>query len=273
MGGDRIIDCAPPVVDLSYRKERVPSSFSVDANSYIGEVIQQVADLFSANAYYDIQGHFRFEPVLDDDDKPVIWDFDSLSTSFEGVNYTMTLDGENTMCVYTNATGINNVSYTAYNTNPNSPINIDTGIRRATSEEIEYLQDVDGVTVTPEQMTHYCRSTANYYLRKNSMLGMQLSFNAPIIPHLDVDKLIQLTDDYMGFTQQKFLIQSITIPFGSQPMNINCTNINWLPKSFEYDGNAQVIPVVNDTTTNTTTTNENNNNENNSQENNNQEGG
>lgn len=241
MGGDKVLDCKPPIIDMAYYKTNLPYEVSVDANSYIGDLIDKLADMYAADAYYDIEGNFRFEPTLEDECKPIIWEFDNLHSSFEGVNYTLTLDGENTMCVYTNATGIKNVSYTAYNTNPLSPINIDTGIRRGTSQEIEYLYEVDGEAVTEEQMTKYCRSTANYYLRKNSMISMQLSFNAPIIPHLDVDKAIEITDEYMDFDHEKFIIQSITFPFNSQAMNISCTNVNWIPNSFEYDGKTDII--------------------------------
>lgn len=253
MGGDKPLDCKPPILDLSYYRTNLPYEISADANSYVGDLIDKLADVFAADAYYDTEGYFRFNPALEDNEKPILWEFNNLSSYFEGANYTLTLDGENTMCVYTNATGIRNVSYTAYNTNPLSPINIDTGIRRAVSQEIEYLYKVDGEAVTEEQMTKYCRSTANYYLRKNSMISMQLSFNAPIIPHLDVDKAIEITDEYMGFDHEKFIIQSITFPFNSQAMNISCTNINWIPNSYEYDGKAEIIEP--EETTNTTTNN------------------
>ena len=240
MGADKIIDCVPPCIDTLYHGQIVQSELSIDNNSYIGDLFIKLAELYSAEAYYDINGHFVFEPYKMNSGytySPTQWRFEDLSSTFENANYTTSFEGENTVCVYTNASnaGVRNVSYTAYNTNPLSPVNIGIGIRRAVDQEIEYYD------VSEEQMIKDCRSAANYYLKRNSMMGVQLSFSCPIIPHLDVNKTIEISDKYHNIEDGIFVIQSITIPLNANAMEISASNINWLPNDMDYSGISEIL--------------------------------
>ena len=117
-----------------------------------------------------------------------------------------------------------NVSYTAYNTNPRSPLQIGAvGIRRMQNQEIDYID------TSQSDMQERCKQYAVMLLQKESLRGMNISFSCPIIPHLDVNKTIGLTDEYQGIDNGTFVIQSITIPLSSNSMKISATNINWLP--------------------------------------------
>jgi hypothetical protein len=75
----------------------------------------------------------------------------------------------------------------------------------------------------------------------NSLVGMQLSFNCPIIPHVDVNKAIGISDRIAGIDSGTFIIQSVTIPLSADKMNISATNINWLPNDMSFEGEAQII--------------------------------
>lgn len=235
LGGDKPLDVIAPKIHTDFSKQIIQSQVTAANNAYIGELITQIAELYNAEAYYDINGYFVFEPAIDNygyNYSPTLWSFSDLSASYETPDYEYSFDGENAVCVYTNSSdaGIVNVSYTAYNTNPLSPLNISIGIHRAPDIEIEYYD------TSEEQMIKDCRSSANYYLKKHSMLGMQLNFNSPIIPHLDVNKTIEVTDKYADIDEGIFVVQSITIPLSSSAMNISATNINWLPNDMTFDG-------------------------------------
>lgn len=418
MANTSVIDPISPYIHTIYNSQVVQSDISIDANAYIGDVFLQLCDLYNAEAYYDINGHFCFEPCINNSGytySPLQWEFTDLSSTYEDVNYSFSFEeGENTICVYTNTSniGVRNVSWTAYNTNPLSPINISVGIRRAPHQEIEYynmqdntadinvarqeleiiqseindkgidvnrtvygnidtnlrqklvwteqnlnkfanaieswgytadelagsistvmgassefdgveiafspiLQTEDGAVLLTEEVVseyiwglidnagegwtserllaldteglefddllvknliadigdgailtgeamHYvgkngvlalaqkrlsrlenmneeqqikdCRSAANYYLRRYSLLGVQLAFNCPIIPHMDVNKTIDISDSVNNIANGVFIVQSITMPLNSNKMNISCTNINWLPNDAIYDG-------------------------------------
>lgn len=419
LGGDKPMDVIPPRINTIYKNEIIQNELSIDTNTYMSELILQLTDLYNAEAYYDANGNFIFEPVIDNygyNYSPTQWSFTDLSSSFETPNYQYSFEGENAVCVFTNASGegIVNVAYTAYNTNPLSPLNISIGIHRAQDIEIPYylkdnaeeikqcqddlkkveyeivynnvdinqtvygnidtnnrqkivwtqenldryadelesyeeepeegsfstvmgmsaefdgveiafspiLQTVNGAVLlmanivisyidtlianldegwTTEDLLaadvvgleidgvlvkeliadagetaihtgiamHYvgkdgalaiaqqnlydaeheneiqqikdCRSAAVYYLKRNSMLGMQLTFNCPIIPHLDVNKTIEVSDRYADIVNGIFVIQSITMPLSSNVMNISATNINWLPNDMQYEGISELL--------------------------------
>ncbi len=240
MGGDKPVDIIPPHINTIYKNQIVQSKITIDNNAYMSELITQMADLYAADAYYDVNGNFKFEPYIINSGytyTPTQWSFTDLSSTFENANYSTSFDSENTVCVYTNASGagIVNVSYTAYNSNPLSPVNIGIGIRRAQDIEIPYYDTSEA------QMIKDCRSSANYYLKKNSMLGVQLSFSCPLIPHLDVNKTIEINDRWHDIANGIFVIQSITMPLGANAMEISATNINWLPNDMEFDGTNELL--------------------------------
>lgn len=125
---------------------------------------------------------------------------------------------------------IQNVFYTAYNTNPQSPLQVGAiGIRRLPNQEIDYIDTDQNDTQAR------CQQYAVMLLQKESLKGMNVSFNCPIIPHLDVNKTIGLSDEYQGIENGTFVIQSITIPLASGAMKIAATNVNWLPVDLDIE--------------------------------------
>ena len=124
-----------------------------------------------------------------------------------------------------------NLSYTAYNVNPLSPIRVGAvGLRRMESQEIDYID------TTESDMIARCQQYAVMLLHRQTMIGATLNFNSPIIPHLDVNKTIRITDEYQKINNEIFVIQSITIPLGAGAMQISATNINWLPSETNIEG-------------------------------------
>ena len=423
--GSHPIDCIQPIIGVQYFTMNVYSQITVDANNYVADIFTNLADLYSADCYYDTEGHFMFVPFIESSGysfMPKQWEFSDLSSSFEDVNYNYSYDGENAVTYYTNTTeaGVPNVAWTAYNTNPLSPLCISVGIRRAQSQEIPYynyygdaavedceeyiaelqkeiqdnninmsikaygnidmdnrqilkwteeniityfnalrswgenpeewlgtvstvysgsdefdgveiaysplLQTEDGAVflsrldlyyyinsligqlsenwttadlitadatgltiegvhynkliadagenaakaalslhyvgkygalgmaqaeleeakternnINAQQMIQDCRSAANHYLVRNSLIGMQLNFNCPIIPHMDVNKTIGISDSMVGIEDGTFIVQSITIPLSADKMNVSATNINWIPNDMTFEGTSEII--------------------------------
>ena len=249
------IDPIVPLIDLTYNKQTIEADISIDANSYLGDLLVSLADSYGADIYYDRQGHLRLESLADifyiDGYRRLghQWDFIDLSSNYSDANYEYNFDGVNAVTVYTNLSAdvlaianaqteaktgeinpdvddikVANVSYTAYNTNPRSPLQIGAvGIRRMQNQEIDYID------TSQSDMQERCKQYAVMLLQKESLRGMNISFSCPIIPHLDVNKTIGLTDEYQGIDNGTFVIQSITIPLSSNSMKISATNINWLP--------------------------------------------
>ena len=75
-----------------------------------------------------------------------------------------------------------------------------------------------------------CKEYANYLLKRKAMLQLSVGFNSIIIPHLDVNNVVTITDSLKGLNAERFVVQSITIPLAAGEMNIQAVNITSLPK-------------------------------------------
>ena len=231
------LDPIPPLIDFNYTNTQTQSEITLNSNDYIGDLFQQLAEGYGADVYYDTNGRLRFETLVDGERTdgyrylPLIWNYVDITADYAQSNVEYQFDGINTVTVYTNASGIENVSYTAYNNNPLSPLRCDAvGIKRLENQEITY------VNVSKSKMLQRCKDYARYLLFKQSFVGMNVSFNSIIIPHLDVNCAIGITDSLKGFENEKFIIQSITIPLSAGEMNVTATNVNWLPLDVDVEG-------------------------------------
>lgn len=126
---------------------------------------------------------------------------------------------------------VKNISYTAYNVNPLSPIRVGAvGVRRMESQEIDYID------TTESDMEARCQQYAIMLLHRQTMVGATLNFNSPVVPHIDVNKTVRITDEYLNIHNELFVVQSVTIPLGAGAMQISATNINWLPSGVNVEG-------------------------------------
>ena len=268
-GANMPIDPVPPLIDLRYNNQKIKADISIDANNYIGNIFTSLADGYGADVYYDGDGHFRFNALADvffvDGYKYMAaqWEYGNLADA----NCQYNFDGLNAVTVYTNMstdtqalinaqieaktnseddedenvvtdnseetedTKVQNISYTAYNVNPLSPIRVGAvGVRRMESQEIDYID------TTESDMQARCQQYAVMLLHRQTMVGATLNFNSPIIPHIDVNKTIRITDKYQNIDNELFVVQSVTIPLGAGAMQISATNINWLPSGINVEG-------------------------------------
>ena len=269
------IDPIPPLIDLTYNDKKIKADISVDANNHLGKLLTDMADNYGADIYYDTNGHLRLSAQADiflNDGYKYMghqWDFVNLSAGFADPNYQYSFDGCNCVTVYTSLSSdaqallnaqeenkqaanaeesqqvenltdtidtidtkkVQNVQYTAYNVNPQSPIRVGAvGLRRMENVEVDYID------TTQTDMQDRCQQYAIMLLHRQTLVGANLSFKCPIIPHLDTNKTIGITDEYQNIQAQTFVIQSINIPLSAGSMDVTATNINWLPSNIEMEG-------------------------------------
>lgn len=231
-GGNFPVDPVVPIVDHRYRNIATQSELSIDTNNYIGTIFEYLANGYGADIYYDINGHFQFAELTNgqriDGYRYMAhqWEYNLQKTFYEGANYQYNFEGKNAVKVYTNASGLENVSYTAYNTNPSSPLRVPlVGVRQLEDVEMPY------VDISQSEMVNKCKNYAEYLLILESMKGMNVTFESAVIPHLDVNRTIGVTDKFQKLDNETFIIQSISIPLSAGKMSITATSINWLPNN------------------------------------------
>lgn len=230
------LDPVTPIIDIKYNKATTQSEISVDANSCLGDLFQSLVNGYNADVYYDINGHLQVADMTDGNRvdgyryMACQWKYDAKDAFYGLSNFQYTFDGKNAVTVYTNASNMENVSYTAYNNNPASPLRVALcGVRAMESQEIDY------VDVAESDMLKKCRQYADYLLIKESMRGASVTFDSPIVPHLDVNRTISITDKKEGFDNELFVIQTITIPLAIGSMSISATSFNWLPNYYNIE--------------------------------------
>lgn len=242
--GVSVIDPVSPLIDSYFDNIIIQQDIELNDNQYIGELFSQVAESYGANVYYDRDGRLRVERSMTESGfslyslKGITYRFSTNDVAYEEASIDYGYECRNTVTVYTNINAkdsegndIENVSYTAYNQSPLSPINIrEIGIRRMDSVEAKYI---DGLTA--EEMTDRCKQTADYYLLSESLIMLTENFNSFIIPHIDVDDVILITDPYKDIDGEKFVIQSVSIPLSAGAMSIEATNINYLPGDIQIE--------------------------------------
>lgn len=241
MGNGQPIDPIFPIIDMTYCNQKTCTEFKVDANGSLGDILIELADSYSADIYYNNDGQLVFHNLFADRIVSAYrhlapqWSYTFDKAYFCAPNFSYQFDGINCVTVCTNTSNLKNVSYTAYNRNPMSPLRIDfVGIKRAEIQEITYIDTAES------DMEDRCRQAAEHILLKDTVQKLSISFNSPIIPHLNVNRTISITDEYYNCENQIFVIQSLTIPIGVGEMSVSATNIQWLPDDTEKSGTTYV---------------------------------
>lgn len=238
------IDPVEPLIDPKFYNLVLKNDIVVEEGSYVGEIFTKIAEMYSVNIYYDIHGKLRMEEIFNAD-RPLwyehlapIYDFGEVDISEDELNVGYAFEGVNIVTVTTDNPDGKIYSATAKNTNPLSPINVESvGYRRyeGSTYTIPLISQSEVNSLNTSQ-TQICLAQAQYLLLQSCCDNLSISFDYPIIPHLDVDNNVRLSNKYFGFDGDLFLLKSITINLGLQPMSLSLMNIQWLP----YDNFSEI---------------------------------
>ena len=237
LGNGQPIDPIMPLIDPAFENVVTINEVSLDPGAYLGDIFTQVASMLGADVYYNVEGRLVLSRIFNDDIpfyyiyKGRSWHFDDIKENFiePSVNYEM--DGVNYIMVATDNTEGEVYSYTAINDNPNSPISVShIGYRRNKDNPISYIPM--GSTVDKESAEEKCRQYAEYLLLQHTCPTIAISFSSVIMPHLKEDDVVTINDNYFGFDNAPFLVQSITLN-GADAMTLSVVNLQWLPTDSE----------------------------------------
>jgi len=238
------VDTIAPIIDTYFKNTATEIDIEINDGEYISSLFTEIGESYGADVYYDVNGHLIVTKFADgertDGYKYMAsqYDFNTENATYGQSSIEYGYECYNAITVYTNINAkdengndIQNVSYTAYNNNPKSPISVGRiGVRRMNPIEVSWIQSLDA-----EKMTDRCKETADYYLLKNSMQKLSINFESAIIPHLDVNRIITMTDKYKNLECERFVIDSITIPLSAGSMSIQATSINMLPTNEDIE--------------------------------------
>lgn len=213
-----------PIIDSSVENEIIPQEIKKSPNEYFGDILTEIGNMFACDVYYDIDGHFTMKK--DDRDAfrqmrfyPSLWDYTDVSPEYfsAGISYDFAQTYNVVKVVTNNSSGLN-YETVLKNVDASSPTNI-----KLIGEKIKYVES--SFCFSQERTDDF----AFYLLRKYSIVQQAISFQSSFIPHLEVNNIVTLTDSYYNYNQERFVLQSVSIPLSANSlMDIeasNCANI------------------------------------------------
>lgn len=224
LGNGRVIDPVPPVFDTTFLNYTVPYDIKKSPGSYLSEILIDLANTLGANIYYDSEGRLTITSGTTDiyySQESSIWDFSDILPEYMDASISLnTIDAINVVTVVGNQISSGSVFIgVAENHNPSSP----TAIEKIGKKH--YYEDSANL---PNQIR--ADEYAKYILNIKSIIQTAINFNSTLIPHLDVNKVITISDNYYKYNQERFIIQSLSIPLDTKnSIQISCNNISSLP--------------------------------------------
>lgn len=216
------IDLKPIIYDSRFKGMTMPYTLSKDAGSTLGEMILDIGTILNAEVYYNTEGNLCFISInetINDTDKPTLWDYTDVEREYFGS--TISCDFENVVNeihVVGDSITSDLVYAMAQNKNPESPICIQIIGRR-----VDYINDAN------IQTQERAQDRANYELRKRSILDTSITLPVAFNPLLFVNNIITLEDSFFEYERERFIIQSISYPLGTDAqITLTCTNLKYL---------------------------------------------
>ena len=227
-------DPIDPIIDTNLETKTTLNEIVLNVGQYIGELFVQIATSLGCDVYYDRMGRLRFTRTFNDDlpswyiHKGAIWNFDDVHVNYINPSVDFNYDGVNIVTVSSDNTEGVIHTYTAVNDNPASPVAVSAiGYRGNRDNPIIYI------SLGEKKSDEICRQHAEYVLLQNTCMTVNVNFSTSIMPHFDVDEAIMINDTYFDWEQNKFIVQSLTIPFGVGEVSVNAINVQWLPTESE----------------------------------------
>lgn len=213
------IDNKKPIFPSSLIHSLTPFSIFENSESTVGALISKLATIVNLNVFYDENGRMCFEEMQENmlyNSASSIWSFDSSFPRFKIASANIDFQKVENIVVVEGANINGSVCRaTSENTNPKSPTNTS-------------MFEPNPYKVTDENIADYnsAKVRADYELFKRSLIPVSISIDSVLIPSLDVNTVINITDKKWGFMNERFLINSISIPISRTPnMNIQAANL------------------------------------------------
>lgn len=213
-------DTKPFEFPIKYKNSIIPYTINKEGggNESIGSFIIELAESLSLEVYYNEYGNLVFvdsDDIINANNKTPIWKYENYGTEYSSPTLKVDLPKVENVIIVEGA-NINGMLMDARveNTNPASPTNI-------------YMLEPNVYKVQDENIasTDLAYKRGEYELFKRSLIPLSLSFSSVFLPHLDVDNIISISDDFYSLTEESFIIDNLEIPI-SYDSNITITATN-----------------------------------------------
>ena len=213
-------DLKPYIIDSSLAGFVTQATIRVDAGGKISDIYEQLATQMSAEYYYNTTGSLCFYPInesLNDIDKPIIWRY--AEKDIQRLNFKSEEEIINVVKVIGDNVDGKIYSAVIKNDNLNSPINVYYIKER-------FAPPISNANIWSDEMA---TDLAKYELRKKTIIPLKQNIEVPYNPMLLVNNLIEIYNQDLNITNQRFLINAVSHTSNNATMSLEIINIDELP--------------------------------------------
>lgn len=223
-GDGNVLDPKPMIYHSSFKGKTTQQTISESEGSSWGSVILKLADMLSAEVFYNTDGQLTLVPLVEvsnDGDKPVLYNFAANEGDFQDSDFSYDFSSVINRVIVIGA-NVNGASCDAIavNDDPSSPL---------CYQRIGY-RTADPISDSNITSKILAQERADYELRKQLIAKTTISNSVYFNPLLTVNNLVTITDDFYGLVRERFLLQSISFSLNYDGlMDITSSNIRNLP--------------------------------------------
>lgn len=215
LAGDNIL----PIIEDFKQDIITPNTLRWDASQSYGTIIKDLANLYSREVFYNQNGNLVFQRMTDISTLETIWDFSRDEVTYMGDNNRILQFQD----VY------NRIVVLASNSNTNAlykGISENNDLTSATRigfmpTKTKVIQD-DNI-----YSDELAQQRSDMELEKVKRIQESITLSSLCLPHVDVNKAINITDSALGLYRSRYAIQKFQYPLDMKSaMSLTCLKYN-----------------------------------------------
>lgn len=203
-------DPMEPIIDSTVEHMTTTYDITKSAGETISDVLLEVALNISCYIYYDENGRLNIYPVEEDMYKSSAHDFtrDEYNYLNATKQYQLSAIYNSVLVIGENIQNTNTpIIYEAINNDLSDPNSVPNVGFKKVKLITDYTKGIDTEEKAIER--------ANWELKKASAKNFNVDISCLSMYHLDVNQIVTLTDDNLDANKERYLINSIDIPIGT----------------------------------------------------------
>lgn len=199
---------------ISEISDTSPYTLRWDYSSTYGNIFKDLANLYSREIYYDATGHLVFQNFTDLETLETEWSYSTNEVTYMGSSRTLNWNDVVNRVIVIASNSTNNKLYRAVAEN-----NDMTSFVRLNYISTKTLTIQDDKIFSQD----LCQQRADYELEQRKRVQESITLKSVNLPHMEVNKAINITDASLGLYNSRFAVQKIQFDLSFQSeMSLTC---------------------------------------------------
>lgn len=203
-------DRIEPLIDPLLEELTIPYDITKNAGSTVSDMLLDIAFSVSANLYYNVNGNLVLSPYTQDNQKGSFYDYTYLDFNYIGASKTKKNSAIYNACQLV-ADNTQNSLVPIISEAQNNDLSDPNSIPNLGIKKVKPITDyVKGITTQDEADLR-----TNWELQLASRKQSAITISGVPLYGLDVDNVIRMSDDFIDSDNERFLLNSFSLPIGT----------------------------------------------------------